>query len=346
MKALIYSPYLSILGGGEQYIFQFGLCLKSFGYKVTFVTKSLDILAKAQERFGIDTRAFKLMPYFPARLTLRRYHLTLVVSDGSVPFLPVGRSILLFMSPFLDVGGRNFLTQSKLHFIDHVICFSEYSKKYIDREFGVDSLVIYPAISPQVTPTLKQNLILSVGRFATTLHQKNHQFLIDTFIKLEKKLPDWKLVLVGGTEKGSSNLLKMLKTTAAGHRIEIKTDVDNKTLGDVYAQATLYWHAAGFGRNLEAEPETAEHFGISIVEAMANGTVPLVFAAGGPKEIVTPKSGVLWHSERELIKHTLTLAKNDLKRSRLATAAKKRAAFFNVDRFCRSVYALVNKTDK
>lgn len=345
MKALIYSPYLSVLGGGEKYIFQFASCLKKFGYQVTFGAKSLDILAKARERFGIETTEFKLIPYFPARLTLRRYDLTFVVSDGSVPFLPVGRSILLFMSPFINVNGKNFLTQSKLHFIDHILCFSQYTKKHIDREFGVESICIYPAISTKVVTLPKQNLILSVGRFATTLHQKNQEFLIDTFIKLEKKLPNWKLILTGGTERGSDALLKTLKVKAKSHNIEIKTDVDGKTLRELYAQTKLYWHAAGFGQNLAAEPEKAEHFGISIVEAMANNVVPLVFAAGGPQEIITPQSGILWHSEKELIDHTLTLAKNDVKRNHLATLARKRASFFNVDRFCRSVYALVNRSN-
>ncbi|MBI2010525.1 MAG: glycosyltransferase [Candidatus Chisholmbacteria bacterium] len=310
------------------------------------MSKNSDILDKARARFGIDTRRFKVTPYFPARLTLRRFNITLVVSDGSIPFLPFGKSILLFMSPFTHVDGQNFLTQTKLRFINHILCFSNYTKKYIDQEFGTKSQVIYPAVSPPSSTLPKQNIILSVGRFTPMLHQKNQLFLVKTFIKFEKKLPDWKLVLVGGTEKGSDTLLKQIKTKAQGHSIDIKTDVTGKTLHHLYAQAKLYWHAAGFGQNLAASPEKAEHFGISIVEAMGNGTVPLVFAAGGPTEIVTPQSGVLWRSQAELIRHTLTLVASDSRRLRLAAAAKKRASFFNSDRFCQSVYALVNKTGK
>ena len=40
------------------------------------------------------------------------------------------------------------------------------------------------------------------------------------------------------------------------------------------------------GEDAERHPERFEHFGISVVEAMAAGAVPLVFGAAGPGEIV------------------------------------------------------------
>jgi glycosyltransferase involved in cell wall biosynthesis len=54
----------------------------------------------------------------------------------------------------------------------------------------------------------------------------------------------------------------------------------------LYNTASIYWHATGIDADLNINPEKAEHFGISVIEAMAAGCVPIVFAYGGPAEIV------------------------------------------------------------
>ncbi len=53
-------------------------------------------------------------------------------------------------------------------------------------------------------------------------------------------------------------------------------DAPGAELADLYARASIFWHAAGLGEDAEDDPNRMEHFGISIVEAMSAGAVPVV----------------------------------------------------------------------
>lgn len=342
MKVLFYSPYLNILGGGEYHLLQFVSCLSRHD-QAYLVWSDPRIINQVQTRFGLSLANLTVIPYLPPRFHLREFDLLFFVSDGSIPFLPVSKSALFFMSPFRHVHGRSLINQIKLKFINQIICNSYYTKKFIDQEFGVNSQVVYPAIQlPKTTPRFKKNVILSVGRFSRTLHDKNQSILIKSFIKLESKLPDWELVLVGGTEMGSSPIISRLHQEAAGHRIDIHANVSPERLQQFYAQAKFYWHAAGYGSDLENHPEKAEHFGISIVEAMSYGCVPLVFNAGGPTEIVTPDSGVTWDKLSELEQQTLALINNSQAWANFSAAARNRAADFSQDTLCQKFHSLLH----
>lgn len=341
MNILIYSPYLNILGGGEQYLFQFASCFKND--KIFWVWKDPKILKQLQARFPAETDNMTVLPFLPPRLRLREFDTILAVSDGSIPFIPFGKSILLFMSPFKEVQGKSFLNQLKLKFIKQVVCFSKYTQSHIDNEFGVRSRLIYPAVEVEPLNLPKENLILSVGRFTTTLHQKKQEALLEAFIDLEPKLPNWQLVLVGGTELGSQALVERLRKKSRGHRVAIKTDVSAAVLSRLYSQAKIYWHAAGFGADLRQNPQKAEHFGISIVEAMGHSAVPLVFNAGGPTEIVTEKSGRIWNSLKELKDLTMGMTQNDSLLHNLAQSAQKRSQHFSKKKFCLSWHELVDQ---
>jgi glycosyltransferase involved in cell wall biosynthesis len=70
----------------------------------------------------------------------------------------------------------------------------------------------------------------------------------------------------------------------------------------LYGTSAIYWHAAGYG---ETDPKNMEHFGISTVEAMSAGCLPIVYGGGGLKEIVrTKKEGYTWNTHEELIAYT------------------------------------------
>ncbi|MDQ2948874.1 MAG: glycosyltransferase, partial [Acidobacteriota bacterium] len=65
-----------------------------------------------------------------------------------------------------------------------------------------------------------------------------------------------------------------------------------------------------------------EHFGMSIVEAMSAGVVPLAFNGGGPRETVVPEvSGFLWTNPGKLSAYTCRLMRDDLLRERMSKEA-------------------------
>jgi GT2 family glycosyltransferase len=106
----------------------------------------------------------------------------------------------------------------------------------------------------------------------------------------------------------------------------------------------VYWHATGFSVK---QPAAQEHFGITIVEGMASGAVPVVYNSGGPPEIITNgKNGYLFDTLDELIDYTWTLAADPQLWKRLSRAARERAGDFSPERVSSLMFSTVSKTDK
>jgi len=82
-------------------------------------------------------------------------------------------------------------------------------------------------------------------------------------------------------------------------------------LKDLYAKSKFFWHAAGFGVDELAQPEKVEHFGITTVEAMSSGCLPVVIGKGGQKEIIVEGTGYLCDDAKEIASKTETLLGND-----------------------------------
>lgn len=304
MRAAIYNPYLDTLGGGERYTLSFAKVLTTEGYSVDLEWKSADIKENLAERFGMDLSDINIVS------DIRRgdgYDLCFWVSDGSIPALKARKNILHFQVPFHGVGGRSLLNKMKLFRVSKIVCNSHFTRSFIDKEYGVESVVIYPPVDVEhIKPKRKENIILFVGRFSQILQNKGQDILVRSFKKMyDEGLKDWKLVLAGGGEVGVGDYLEKLRKMVLGYPIEIVESPDYKTLKDLYGKAKIFWSASGFGVNEEKNPEKVEHFGITVVEAMSAGAIPIVFKAGGHKEIVANGiSGFLWTSENELIKKT------------------------------------------
>ena len=86
--------------------------------------------------------------------------------------------------------------------VSHVVVNSGFTKKIIDKEYGVDSVVLYPPIdTKRFVSKRKENIILFVGRFSQLTQAKSQDVLVREFKKMcDKGLKRWKLVLAGGSE--------------------------------------------------------------------------------------------------------------------------------------------------
>jgi glycosyltransferase involved in cell wall biosynthesis len=107
----------------------------------------------------------------------------------------------------------------------------------------------------------------------------------------------------------------------------------------------VYWHGTGIGADLVSAPEKAEHFGISLVEAMSAEAVPFALTAGGPREIIVHgDDGFLYETPEQLAELTLDLL-SPSSRDRLVTlgrAAGRRAGDFSREEFGKRVNDLVS----
>ena len=341
MRAAIFNPYLDTLGGGERYTLSFADVLVKNGYDVDLEWKDPGIKEALEKRFGMDLSKINIVSDVKKG---DGYDLCFWVSDGSIPLMHARRNILHFQVPFHGVGGKSLMNKMKLFRINKIVCNSKFTKSVIDREFGVESIVVYPPVDTAgFKSKRKENLILYVGRFSKILQSKSQDVLVSVFKRLcDTGLKDWKFVLAGGTEVGVSGQLNELKNLAEGYPIEIIESPDFDTLKSLYGKTKIFWSASGFGQNEAENPEKMEHFGITVVEAMSSGAVPVVFNGGGHKEIIRDGiDGYLWNFEDELIEKTLRLIKEGKKSHTPWVNAKRRSMDFSLSNFEKNVVSYI-----
>src|SRR5258708_785586 len=349
MKIGIYDPYLDTLGGGEKYILSIASCLKE-KHKIFLFWDDSQILIKSKERFDINLENVSLTKnifhsgsFFKKIFATRSYDVIFYVSDGSIPTLLSKKNILIFQFPVNWIKGKNFPTKLKLNKIQRIICYSEFVKKFLDKTFSIKATVLPPVVDSVKKDLKKQDVILTVGRFTKAVNTKKQEVLIDAFKKLyDQGLTNWTLIIVGSVLPSDANYVEELKKKSKNYPIKILANISFGDLVNYYNKAKIYWHAAGFGEDLIKHPERSEHFGISTVEAMSAGAVPVVINAGGQKEIVeNNKSGYRWDSVEELLKYTKNLVNDKALWSKMSKQAQERSKVFSEDRFCKDLKGLI-----
>lgn len=218
-----------------------------------------------------------------------------------------------------------------LHSLDSyraIWAISEFSRHWIRRYWRRESAVLYPPIRCQdFTPGEKRAQILSVGRFFSGQHNKKHLEMVAAFKRMvDHGLQGWELHLAGGATPGEEHAahLERIRQATQGYPIFLHLDIPFSEMLQLYAQSAIYWHASGYGENEQREPVRFEHFGITTVEAMAAGCVPVVIGKGAQPEIVTHGvDGFLWRSLDELEELTSRLIRDEGLRQRLAGQARQ-----------------------
>lgn len=356
MRVGVYDPYLDDLGGGEKYMMTLAVCL-SQDNDVDVFWDNLDDLDKLQKRFNIDFTKINISPNvfspkFPMIKRLfatKKYDAIFFLSDGSIPFVASKKLFIHIQQPLSKLQNDSFISKIKLSRVTSFFCNSEYTKSFIDKKLPVRSKIIYPPVDLFPKKINKENVILHVGRFRVvdpvtrSDDYKKQHFMIKTFKKIiNKGLKNWKLILAISVKDAEKEQFDEMKKNTKDYPIEFLINQTNGELWEAYNNAKIYWHASGFGEDLIKHPELAEHFGISTVEAMGAGDVPIVIDAGGQKEIVeSEKNGLLWSTAEEFEEKTLRLIKDKNLWNRLSENAQKRAKDFSKEIFCKEANSLL-----
>ncbi len=340
MRAAIYNPYLDTLGGGERYTMAFANALIKKGYTVDVQWQSEDIKIALEKRFGVYLEGINFIKDVKKG---DGYDMIFWVADGSIPLLQARHNILHFQFPFKDVNGKSLLNKMKLYRIEKIICNSNFTKNIIDQEYGVKSIVIYPPVDVEkIKPKKKENIIIYVGRFSQLTQIKGQDILIDIFSKFTKEKPDWRLILAGGSEIGADIYLQKLYRLIKDKRVEIIENPSFNQIKDLYGRAKIFWSAAGYGIDEFKNPKQVEHFGITPIESMAAGCVPLLYGAGGHKEIiVNAENGYLWSQKNELIKKTIFLINNQKALREISIKARRSSSNFSYEQFNKAVSEII-----
>ena len=221
---------------------------------------------------------------------------------------------------------------------------SPYTARWVEDLWGRGATVLAPPVQLRRGGT-KRPVILAVGRFFPNIsgHSKKQLELVQAFrLACEQGLEGWELHLVGGCSNAERGYVETVRKAAVDLPVRFHVNARGEDLVELFASASIFWHAAGLGEDLHRHPDRFEHFGISVVEAMSAGAVPAVYLHGGPAAIVGEAGcGVLYATIEELATRTLELIRDPAAMAQLSAAAARRATEYAFDRFADRVGELV-----
>lgn len=355
MKVGIYSPYLDTIGGGEKYMLTIAESLSKENDVDIFLDSHLQtldiksIIKKTGSLLNLDLENVNFIkaPFgkntnFWDRLKfLKKYDLFFYLTDGSIFYSTAKKSILHIQSP-IQVSNNSLWKKIKSDSWELIIYNSWFTKSHSEKFWNIKSEVLYPPVNVEDFKSgKKQKIILTVGRFYGFLKDKKHKLMIDAFKKMvnSKKINGWSFVLVGGAGEGDSDYVRELMDSAKNYPVKIEPNLPFEDLKKLYSEASIYWHAAGFG---ETDPAKMEHFGITTVEAMASGAVPVVINRGGQTEIVkNNESGFLWDDPESLMQKTQKLIDDKKLMEKLASNAIVQSKEFSKAKFIEHLNRII-----
>ena len=232
-----------------------------------------------------------------------------------------------------------------------IIAISEYSRSWIKKLWKKDSKILFPPVdTSSFKAAKKEKIILSVGRFFPEHHNKKQLEMAGAFMEMAGRHPeitgDYTLYLVGGVSQRASHLeyVEKIKAATRGHNVKVITNIEWDRLVDLFSKAHIFWHASGMGEDEEDHPERFEHFGITTVEAMAAGAVPVVINKGGQKEIINDgHNGFFFDSWQELENITLKIMKGEIDTESISKNAVRDCKKFSNKNFEKNMLAIVRE---
>jgi glycosyltransferase involved in cell wall biosynthesis len=147
---------------------------------------------------------------------------------------------------------------------------------------------------------------------------------MNLFLEIARRLPSIEFAIIGSVAKERGSYYDWLRAGAPRNVAFVVAPL--RKVSELLGSAKVYVHCAH-----------NEHFGITIVEAMAAGCVPVVNDSGGPREIVSDDVGFRWRQIDEAVRHVSELIKNGDSRLQLSKGAVSRAGEFGPDAFERGL---------
>lgn len=230
---------------------------------------------------------------------------------------------------------------------DKIIANSYFTKEYIEKiASNVKEIeVIHPPVSTKYSgkdaeklAEEKENSILTVGRFAP---EKKLCFLIEQFKKMHSFNKNWVMDIVGTSSIYHKGYYEKMKKISKGYPISIHEKISIEKVDGLYRKAKIYWHAKGYG---ETNPIMFEHFGITTVEAMNHGCIPIVINKGGQREIVDHKiNGFRWDTKDELYTYTRKVMNEEVEVEAMMKASIEKSREFDESVFRRKIITWIEE---
>ncbi len=373
MRAAIVHLTLNALGGAERLCLDTLEALKLAGHEVSLITlektdwtlveKGLgrfvkpdreiySTLGALQERISNEANALLVFAaYFFRLLSLqssKKYDLIIntygdlinSIADLTYVHFPIRATIEYSQFPPMT-GITKWNIYCKIygmlsHLIDQVnggiiLTNSKFMRGVIRKFIHQDALVVYPPVDveafSQIKNRQKHNIVVTVSGYSPKRHLEAVPFIA-------KRVKQGKFVIVGRTNPYSHSTLhklrKIIKTLNIEEKVKLLTDIPRPKLKKILSKAKIYLHVM-----------PNEHFGTSIVEAMASKCVPVVHRSGGPwLDILDQRQGEYGYSfssVQEAAEYIEEILLNENLRKEIASAAFKRSMLFSKPLFMKRI---------
>lgn len=362
MRICFYSPYIpDHLGGGEKHLFDVAVSASRFNQvyiaipenKVSTTQTLEDVKNKYKIFFNYDFKNIYFITtplgtassFISKTMWTAKFDALYYVTDGSLFFSLAKYNFLHIQIPF-TIPKNGIIERIKLKIWKYKNTNSIFTKEVIEKKWNTKvDCVIYPMVNIEefAHKTAKEKIILNVGRFFKQLHSKRQDVLIKMFNELLELHPNlmtgWQLILVGSIE--DTEYVTKLQKAKGSLPITFLHDVTREKLVELYKKSSIYWHATGYEIDEDIHPEKVEHFGISTIEAMAAGAVPVVHFKGGQKEILGDDLRELgWLNMAEGILKTSQIITNSTQTKTFAMKVERRANIFSKMHFDKRIKEL------
>lgn len=366
LNICLFSPYIpDHFGGGERYLLSVAEFL-SRNHKVVIAIPSDEIKKsdeevirqKYQDFFQLDLRRVRFIasplgqrhPFIHKMQWTKQFDVMYYLTDGSLFFSWAKRNILHIQIPF-TTPQFGLINRLKLRNWSIKNTNSQFTKEVIERVWKTKiDFVHSPYVDTQIfkPATQKSNIILHVGRFFSHLHTKRQDILVKSFKKLleehPKEMKGWEFVMIGGVE--DEVYAQKITTMSEGYPIKIIHDASAETVKSYYSIAKIYWHATGYSVDEYINPMLVEHFGISTIEAMSSGAVPIVINKGGQKELIEHGvNGFLWNELEALEERTLACITGTADLEKLGENARESVTQFSPKHFFSTLVEMIDSEE-
>ena len=158
--------------------------------------------------------------------------------------------------------------------------------------------VSYPLVTPILLQYKKNPMQIAVcGRIEAS---KKIDVMVKAFNSSEFLKKNCVLKIAGSCDNEERSYIDYIKSLSDGN-VQIELNPSRSQLEELYAESGIFWHAKGYG---ETNPMLMEHFGMTTIEAMSAGCIPVVINKGGQQEIVTADCGFTWDVPEQLVEYT------------------------------------------
>jgi glycosyltransferase involved in cell wall biosynthesis len=374
VKAVVIHHTLNSTGGESSFAIETIYTLSKLGYDVELVTVQKPDLKLITKTYGKELPVKKIRSIIPFKMnvfgiyqrlltvlsSLNLNHSDIIIdTNGTNLPLNISQNILYivyihFPAILQTSAGYNnnkynkslywksyfkpyqvmahLLTKKALKRADIVLTNSSFTKKAIQKVFpSINPQIIYPPIDIQnfsncYNSNSRKQQVLVIARFSPEKQ-------IEKAVLIAKLLPNIRFKIIGSllpvNQFYYNYIQQMIQNHGLTDRIQLIPNATKNEMVNALSSSLIYLHTM-YG----------EHFGISIVEAMASGLIPIVPSYGGCSEIVPLEYQYTTIPDAAACIYNSIYHYDATKRNFLYEIAKQ----FSPDNFTRNLKSVIDQT--